>query len=101
MAGKLKKIKFNDETVIEVPIALSELESDSEHRTVTDAEKDKWNKGAAMIIDTAENLERDNPVLDVGQFGYDTTNKIIKIGDGVTPWNDLPNAIEYPRVVIL
>ena len=40
--------------------------------------------------DTASNWETKNPVLDVGEFGYDTTNGKLKIGDGVTPWNSLP-----------
>lgn len=30
-----------------------------------------------------------NPVLNLGEPGFDTTNITIKIGDGVTPWNDL------------
>ncbi len=42
-----------------------------------------------MRNDTAENWESVNPVLDVGEIGYDVTNKKTKIGDGVTPWVDL------------
>ncbi len=42
-----------------------------------------------MRNDTAANWESVNPVLDVGEIGYDTTNKKTKIGDGVTPWVDL------------
>lgn len=38
----LKGIKFNDQT-LDVPSQLSELESDTEHRTVTDQEKESWN----------------------------------------------------------
>lgn len=30
-----------------------------------------------------------NPVLAIGEPGYDSTNGIIKIGDGTTNWNDL------------
>lgn len=30
-----------------------------------------------------------NPILDKGEPGYGTTKKLLKIGDGVTPWNDL------------
>lgn len=30
-----------------------------------------------------------NPVLVLGEPGYDNTNGIFKIGDGTTPWNDL------------
>lgn len=32
-----------------------------------------------------------NPVLASGEPGYDITNNILKIGDGITTWNDLPN----------
>jgi len=32
-----------------------------------------------------------NPVLSSGEPGYDFTNKILKIGDGSTPWNSLSN----------
>ena len=39
---------------------------------------------------TAATWESKNPVLAAGEFGYDTTNKITKIGDGSTPWNTLP-----------
>ena len=31
-----------------------------------------------------------NPVLAAGEFGYDTTNDIVKIGDGVKKWSSLP-----------
>lgn len=32
-----------------------------------------------------------NTVLSSGELGYDLTNNILKIGDGVTAWNDLTN----------
>lgn len=38
---------------------------------------------------TAEAWERNNPVLSYGEPGYDSTNYGLKIGDGVTHWNDL------------
>jgi hypothetical protein len=31
-----------------------------------------------------------NPVLGAGELGYDTTNRVLKVGDGVTAWNSLP-----------
>ena len=40
-------------------------------------------------VKTAEEWASDNPVLAAGEIGYDTTNKITKIGDGVTAWNRL------------
>lgn len=33
-----------------------------------------------------------NPVLAPGEIGVDLTNRTIKVGDGVTPWNELPYA---------
>lgn len=36
--------------------------------------------------DTTENWERVNPVLGLGELGYDTTLKNFKIGDGETNW---------------
>jgi len=30
-----------------------------------------------------------NPVLAEGELGYATDTRTLKIGDGVTPWNDL------------
>ena len=38
----------------------------------------------------AEDVEGNGIVLWNGEFGYDTTNRRIKVGDGVTKWNDLP-----------
>jgi hypothetical protein len=32
-----------------------------------------------------------NPVLLAGEPGYDTTNKILKVGDGITAWSLLPS----------
>lgn len=39
--------------------------------------------------DSAANWSSANPVLEAGEFGYDTTNKVVKIGDGSTRWNAL------------
>jgi len=39
-----------------------------------------------MRQDTAANWEATNPILKSGEFGYDTTNKMFKIGDGVSTW---------------
>ncbi len=33
--------------------------------------------------------ESENPILNVGEPGYDMTNHALKFGDGVTPWNQL------------
>jgi hypothetical protein len=39
--------------------------------------------------DTASHWSNNNPVLALGEMGFDTTNRQIRVGDGVTPWNDL------------
>ena len=39
--------------------------------------------------DISQNWEIKNPILSKGEIGYDSTNKKIKIGDGVSHWNDL------------
>ena len=48
--------------------------------------------------DTAENWERVNPVLFRNEPGFDMTNNRLKMGDGVTAWNDLvyvaPNVVD-------
>lgn len=40
--------------------------------------------------DTETNWTSVNPTLALGEWGYDITNKVCKIGDGTTPWNTLP-----------
>lgn len=40
--------------------------------------------------DSASNWASANPVLALGEPGYDTTGGKLKVGDGVTVWNDLP-----------
>jgi len=39
--------------------------------------------------DTAANWSSNNPTLDVGELGLDTTNNILKAGDGSAAWNSL------------
>lgn len=39
--------------------------------------------------DTAANFTSANPVLSEGEPAFDTTNQILKVGDGVTAWNSL------------
>lgn len=41
---------------------------------------------------TATEWATANTVLAQGEFGYDTTNKILKIGDGTTAWPNLNSA---------
>jgi hypothetical protein len=39
--------------------------------------------------DTASHWSHNNPVLALGEMGFDTTNRQIRVGDGITPWNGL------------
>jgi trimeric autotransporter adhesin len=57
---------------------------------------------ATLTIKTATQWSTDNPTLPAGEFGYISTNKRIKIGDGVTAWNDLlyvPTATEMGELL--
>jgi len=40
--------------------------------------------------DTSLNWGLNNPILLSGEIGYETNTTYMKIGDGTTPWNDLP-----------
>lgn len=39
--------------------------------------------------DSASDWSTHNPILGEGEMGYDVTNKILKVGDNLTRWNDL------------
>ena len=39
--------------------------------------------------DTSINWETNNPILAVGEVGLDITNRIMKVGDGISGWNSL------------
>lgn len=47
------------------------------------------NKRIQIRRDIALNWSTQNPVLLQGEVGYDMTNKNLKIGDGIKPWNEL------------
>lgn len=42
-----------------------------------------------LRADNAANWETYNPVLGIGEAGYDITRNLLKIGDGEHAWNDL------------
>lgn len=48
--------------------------------------------------DTSANWASANTVLAVGEWGYDTTVKRFKIGDGSTAWNDLAWSTDAPFI---
>lgn len=48
--------------------------------------------------DTAADWERVNPVLLVGEAGYETDGRGIKYGDGSTRWNDLPYFLGFSAI---
>lgn len=50
--------------------------------------------------DTAANWKSKNPVLAAGEIGYDTTNKITKIGDGTSKWNELEYFAKQPKITL-
>ena len=47
----------------------------------------------SSIVKTAAEWASQNPVLGAGVFGYDSTNKITKAGDGTTAWKTLPTLL--------
>jgi hypothetical protein len=47
--------------------------------------------------DIATNWVAVNPVLAPGEWGLDTTNKLVKMGDGVASWNTLARVLS-PRI---
>ncbi len=44
-----------------------------------------------QVIKTTEEWLASNLVLLSGELGYDSTSGLIKVGDGVHLWQDLPN----------
>lgn len=42
---------------------------------------------------SAEEWEKENPILGKYVFGYDTDNQTLKIGDGITCWTDLKSIV--------
>jgi len=40
--------------------------------------------------DKAENWSTKNPILLIGEYGYEEDTFLLKIGDGITAWNNLP-----------
>ena len=69
----------------------------AEKRTMSTAGAEANCKGdtgtTSSIVKTAAEWESQNIVLGAGVFGFDSTNKIIKAGDGVTPWKTLPTLL--------
>ena len=63
-------------------------------RHVASKSENKEEKNMAQIIrtrrDIKENWETENPVLALGEQGYETDTKKLKFGNGVNPWNELP-----------
>jgi len=47
---------------------------------------------------TAAEWAAENPILASGELGYDSTNKSLKIGDGVTAWNSLLDFVKEARI---
>lgn len=61
---------------------------------------DKGDTGTtSSIVKTAAEWESQNPVLGAGVFGYDSTNGIVKVGDGTTAWASLNNITTAPAKV--
>ena len=47
------------------------------------------------ITGTSAEWATHNIILAKGELGYDSTNKALKVGDGITPFSDLPAAATW------
>lgn len=48
-------------------------------------------------VDTAQQWQVNNPILEDGEMGIERETRQFKIGDGSTPWNDLePGGLSGP-----
>ena len=47
-----------------------------------------------LRYDTDANWTTQNPVLEEGEPGVNSDDYSLKLGDGITPWNDLPYVTE-------
>lgn len=84
----------NFATTSQLPTKTSQLTNDSNFATTSQIPTKTSNlqndsNFAKIIIDSEENWDSKNTVLPVAIFGYDSTNKILKIGDGSTTWKKL------------
>ena len=50
---------------------------------------------------STETWESLNPVLKYGEPGYEKDNGKLKIGDGITPWNNLSYLIDVNTKIIV
>lgn len=57
--------------------------------------KFNWRRG------TSDQWTEKNPVLRAGEPGYDRTTGWFKVGDGITPWIDLPYFIDEIQIASL
>lgn len=61
----------------------------------------KINSRFQIKRDTAENWEKNNPILASGELGFDTTTNSMRIGNGTSHWLDLPQWITRESTVDL
>jgi hypothetical protein len=58
----------------------------------------------APIINTSANLASTNPVLLSGQFAYDSSNSLLKVGNGTTAYNTLSyvtvNSLPHTKITV-
>ena len=76
----------------QLPESTAISSEDFVHIKKTDLVDYKMKQKNLMLIgiqDTKANLTTLNPILKRGQFSLETDTKIVKIGDGITPYNNL------------
>lgn len=75
-----------NETYPNMTVGKATADEDGNNIKATYAKKND----VGTVVKTATEWQAQNPVLSAGQFGYDTTNEITKVGDGSTLWSALP-----------
>lgn len=78
--------------VNQLPESTDVSSEDLVHIKKTDLVDYKMKQKNLMVIgvqDTKVNLTTLNPILKRGQFSLETDTKVMKIGDGITPYNNL------------
>ena len=50
-------------------------------------------------VDQHESWTRENPILEDGELALEKETRKLKIGDGVTHWNDLPYWLMVPETL--
>lgn len=71
------------------PIVVNGAVDDVEPGTIEGGDATTTDPVFQIRRDTAANWTSEDPTLDDGEFALDTTNRVVKLGDGLTAWSSL------------